>query len=123
VDLFIKCLQRETTTENRKQQTVLFSACNILTTTNCVVLYLCAIMLKTLFLLFCLYLLYKLIFEFIIPVYNATTQVRQKVNEMQQKMNEQVPQQNNFTAPPKQSSTEKPKRDDYIDFEEVNKRL
>jgi sortase (surface protein transpeptidase) len=78
-------------------------------------------MLKTLFLLFCLYLLYKLIFEFIIPIYNTTTQVKQKVNEMQKKMNEQVQPKNNFDTPPKQSSTEKPKRDDYIDFEEVRK--
>jgi len=58
------------------------------------------------------YLLYKLIFEFIIPVYNATSQVKKKVGEMQQ--------ENNFTTPPKQSSTEKPKRNDYIDFEDVN---
>jgi len=29
-------------------------------------------------------------------------------------------QENNFTTPPKQSSTEKPKRNDYIDFEDVN---
>lgn len=77
-------------------------------------------MLRTLFLLFGLYLLYKLIFEFIIPVYNATTQVKKKVGEMQQKMNEQMQQENNFTTPPKQSSTEKPKRNDYIDFEDVN---
>ncbi len=77
-------------------------------------------MFKTLFLLLGLYLLYKLIFEFIIPVYNATSQVKKKVGEMQQKMNEQTQQENNFTAPPKQSSTEKPKRNDYIDFEDVN---
>lgn len=78
-------------------------------------------MFKTLFLLFGLYLLYKLIFEFIIPIYNTTTQVKQKVGEMQQKMNEQMQQQNNnYNATPKQP-TEKPKRDDYIDFEEVKK--
>jgi sortase (surface protein transpeptidase) len=78
-------------------------------------------MFKTLFLLLGLYLLYKLIFEFIIPIYNTTTQVKQRVNEMQQKMNEQMQPKNNFDSPPKQSSTEKPKRDDYIDFEEVRK--
>ncbi len=39
---------------------------------------------------------------------------------MQQKMNDQMQQENNFTTPPKKSSTEKPKRNDYIDFEDVN---
>ncbi len=78
-------------------------------------------MFKTLFLLFGLYLLYKLIFEFIIPIYNTTKQVKQKVGEMQQKMNEEMQPKSNFETPPKQSSTDKPKRDDYIDFEEVRK--
>ncbi|MBP6430686.1 MAG: hypothetical protein KA319_02885 [Ferruginibacter sp.] len=75
-------------------------------------------MLRTLLLLFALYLLYKLIFDFIIPIYNTTNQVKKKVGEMQQKMNEQMQQQNNVDTPPKQTA-EKPKRDDYIDFEEV----
>jgi sortase (surface protein transpeptidase) len=76
-------------------------------------------MLRTLLLLFALYLLYKLIFDFIIPIYNTTSQVKKKVGEMQQKMNEQMQQQNNFNTPPKEADTPKPKRDDYIDFEEV----
>jgi hypothetical protein len=76
--------------------------------------------LKILFELFVLYMLYKLIFDFIIPIYHTTKQVKQKVNEMQRNMNEQANQQqrNQFTAPAKESSA-KPKSDDYIEFEEV----
>ncbi|MBL0145918.1 MAG: hypothetical protein IPP48_09285 [Chitinophagaceae bacterium] len=59
-------------------------------------------------------------FEFIIPVYNTTTQVKKKVGEMQQKMHEQMQQQQNgYNATTPKQPAEKPKRDDYIDFEEV----
>lgn len=77
-------------------------------------------MIKILLELFALYMLYKLIFDFIIPIYNTSKQVKQKVNEMQRNVNEQANQQqrNQYTStttetPPKQKS------DDYIEFEEV----
>ena len=75
---------------------------------------------RVLFELFVLYLLYKLIFDFIIPVYQTTKQVKQKVGEMQQKMNEQMKEQQStqFTGPVKESSSGKAK-EDYIEFEEV----
>jgi hypothetical protein len=75
---------------------------------------------KILFELFVLYMLYKLIFDFIIPLYNTTKQVKQKVNEMQRTMNEQANQQqrNQFNGPVKDAAP-KPKSDDYIEFEEV----
>ena len=44
---------------------------------------------KLAFELFIIYLVYKLIFEFIIPVYNTTRQMKQKMTEMHQKMQEQ----------------------------------
>jgi predicted Holliday junction resolvase-like endonuclease len=77
-------------------------------------------MLKVLFELFLLYMLYKLIFDFIIPIYNTTKQVKQKVNEMQQNVNEQMKRQerNEFNATTKEPAL-KPKGDDYIEFEEV----
>jgi hypothetical protein len=64
--------------------------------------------------------LYKLIFDFIIPIYNTTKQVKQKVNEMQQNVNEQMKRQerNEFNATTKEPAL-KPKGDDYIEFEEV----
>jgi hypothetical protein len=74
-------------------------------------------MLKLFFELFLLYLLYKLVFEFIIPVYRTTSQVKKKMNEMQEKMQEQQHNHNNHTNPAPQ-----PKKNfdaDYIDYEEV----
>ena len=72
-------------------------------------------MLRALLELFVLYLLYKLIFDFIVPVYQTTKQVKQKVNEMQRNMNEQQAnqQQRGNQASPKAKS------DDYIEFEEI----
>ncbi len=76
--------------------------------------------LRVLFELFVLYLVYKLIFDFIIPVYQTTRQVKQKVGEMQQKMNEHMKQQqeNQFSSAAKDASV-KPGKEDYIEFEEV----
>lgn len=70
--------------------------------------------------LFVLYLLYKLIFDFIIPVYQTTKTVKLKMGEMQQKMNEQVKQQqaSQFKATEKEASP-KANKQDYIEFEEV----
>ena len=74
-------------------------------------------MLKVLFELFLLYLAYKLIFDFIIPLYETTKQVKQKVGEMQQQMNRQQQQGQSHTT----ASAAKPtsKNEDYIEFEEV----
>lgn len=82
-------------------------------------------MLKTLFLIFVFYMLYKLIFEFIIPVYNASKRMKDQVGQMQQKMREeqerQQYQRNGYvdTNADKSSSQGKPVEKDYIDFEEV----
>ena len=70
-----------------------------------------------------LYLLYKLIFDFIIPVVKTTQQVKKQFGDMstrmQEKMNEQQARQSaTFTAPKTNETTGK-KNEDYIDFEEV----
>ncbi len=77
-------------------------------------------MLRALFELFVLYLLYKLVFDFIIPIYRTTKQVKEKVNDIQRNMNEQANKQqrnqyNSAANPP----SPKPKSDDYIEYEEV----
>lgn len=71
----------------------------------------------TLFELFLLYLLYKVIFDFIIPVYQTTKQVKKKMGEMQQQMNRQQ-QQQQFTTTPKEAAKTS-RNEDYIEFEEV----
>jgi len=72
---------------------------------------------RILFELFVLYLVYKLIFDFIIPVFQTTKQMKQQVGKMQQQMNEQNrQQQQGFDGPGKETAT---KKEDYIEFEEV----
>lgn len=79
---------------------------------------------RVLFELFVLYLLYKLVFDFIIPVYQTTKTVKQKMGEMQQKMNEQANQRqaNQFKSAAKET-TPKADKQDYIEFEEVKSEL
>ena len=73
-------------------------------------------LIRVIFELLVLYLVYKLIFDFIIPVYTTTKQVKQKVGEMQNQMNEHMKQQQANTPKEKEP---KPGREDYIEFEEV----
>lgn len=74
--------------------------------------------------LFTLYFLYKLIFDFIIPLAKTTKQVKKQFtdmgNQMQEKMKQQQsqPQQNAFTQTTSTTKTTTGK-DDYIEFEEV----
>ncbi len=75
--------------------------------------------------LFALYILYKLIFDFIIPVAKTTKQVKKQFSDMSQQMQEKMNQQqaaanqqraNYSTA---SAAAPKSKNDDYIDFEEI----
>jgi len=78
---------------------------------------------KLLFELFLLYLLYKLVFDFIIPVYNASKKMKEQVNQVQQKMREQQNRQpvkeETFVNNRANSATSKGSARDYIEFEEV----
>lgn len=76
--------------------------------------------LKLAFELFVIYMLYKLIFEFIIPVYNTTKQMKNKVNEMHRKMQDhQQANTKNFNATASEPAYNKPASEDYIDYEEI----
>ncbi|MET6999318.1 DUF4834 family protein [Chitinophaga defluvii] len=79
-------------------------------------------MFKLLFYLFIGWLLYKLVFDFIIPVYRSTKQVRRQMNDIQQHMRNQYQQQQQA----QQQSAQRPApaqkvadKGDYIDFEEI----
>jgi Sec-independent protein translocase protein TatA len=67
-----------------------------------------------------IYILYKLIFDFIIPIYQTTRRVKKQFGEMQNKMQDQMntfnQQQNAATKP---NAQEPAKKEDYIDYEEV----
>lgn len=68
-----------------------------------------------------IYFLYKLIFDFIIPVYRSGKKMHDNIKEMQDQMQQrmdQQPQQRSYNAsqPPPQNHI---KEGEYIDFEEV----
>lgn len=74
-------------------------------------------LIRVIFELLVLYLVYKLIFDFIIPVYKTTKQVNQKMGEMQRNMNDLNKRQSQAnTAAEKPAG---PPKEDYIEFEEV----
>lgn len=69
--------------------------------------------------LFLLYLLYKFIFDFIIPIYESSKKIKRQFSDMQDKMQNDL---NNYQGRSQKSTApERPKtkEGDYIDFEEV----
>jgi Sec-independent protein translocase protein TatA len=80
-------------------------------------------MLRLILIFIAAWLLYKLIFELIVPVYKSTKIVRSKFREMQEQMQQHMSQQqpqDNFTSNnPTHSSKADDKDGDYIEFEEV----
>jgi hypothetical protein len=67
--------------------------------------------------LFLIYLLYKLIFNFIIPIYQSTKKIKKQFGEMQSKMQSDMNAYQNQPKPQQQPAPEK--EGDYIEFEEV----
>ena len=65
-----------------------------------------------------LYLLYKLIFDFIVPVYRTSAQMRDKINQMNQQ-NHYEQKQSSQTQPQKEQTKTSSHADEYIDFEEI----
>lgn len=68
-----------------------------------------------------LYFLYRLVFDFIIPIYRSSKKVHQQVKDIQGRMQDhlrqqQQQQQHNNTPPPPRA---KVKEGEYIDYEEV----
>ena len=74
---------------------------------------------KLLFELFIIYLLYKMVFDFIIPVYRTTKQMKQKINEMNHRMNKQQETSQQPVHPAGKPAPNKDFSKDYIDYEEV----
>ncbi len=66
-----------------------------------------------------IYILYKVIFDFIIPVYQTTKQVKTKMNDMHSRMQEQQHAQSSKTTQEPTKKTTAVSKDDYIDYEEV----
>ena len=68
--------------------------------------------LKLLFQLFVIYMLYKLVVDFIIPVYRTSVRMKKKMNEMNERAKQA--QEKEEVRP-----THKPINADYIDYEEI----
>lgn len=79
-------------------------------------------MLKFFFSIFIAWLLYKLVFDLLIPGYKVTKQVRRQMSDMQEHMRQQyesqqtASQQSSAPNPPPPKKVDK---GDYIDFEEI----
>ncbi|MEO5946169.1 MAG: hypothetical protein ABIP79_05095 [Chitinophagaceae bacterium] len=66
------------------------------------------------------YILYKFIFKFVIPVYQASQKLKKGFGEMQEKMQDHMKQQNAQTNQSTASPAEpKVKAGEYIEFEEL----
>jgi len=77
-------------------------------------------MLRYIFWFLTIYFLYRLVFNFIIPVWRVSRQMKGQVRDFQEKMNAQ----NASAAQPQSTPANKPTQSaatkgDYIDFEEV----
>lgn len=68
--------------------------------------------------LFVIYVLYKLVFEFIIPIYHSTQKIKKQFGEMETKMQQDINAANARHAAVHKEPKVK-REGDYIDFEEV----
>jgi hypothetical protein len=75
--------------------------------------------LSLLFYAFLAYLLYRLVFSFIIPIYRTTKQVKKGFRDMQEQMRQHTGPQDQPPQNPRSAKPNTTKVGDYIDFEEV----
>lgn len=75
--------------------------------------------LRFLFYAFLVYMLYKLVFDFIIPVYRTTKRVKKGFREMNERMQQHTEAFTQQTRPAAKPQKEQARPGDYIDFEEV----
>ena len=77
-------------------------------------------MLRYLFFAFLIYLAYRLVFHFIVPIYKTTRQVKKQFREMHSQMQENMSQQQPYQQPATPATENKNQQaGDYIDFEEL----
>ena len=77
-------------------------------------------MLRYLFFAFLIYLAYRLVFHFIIPIYKTTRQVKKQFREMHSRMQDNMGQQPPYQQPVTPVAENKNQQaGDYIDFEEL----
>jgi Sec-independent protein translocase protein TatA len=80
--------------------------------------------LKYAFLAFVFWLLYKFVFDFIVPVYQSTKHVRRQMGDIQEHLRRQYQQQEQAERQAAQgqqprNAPKKAEKGDYLDFEEI----
>ncbi len=76
--------------------------------------------LRILFELFVIYIIYKLVVDFIIPIYRTSRQMKVTMHKVQEQMKKQQQQQAQPSTPPDISINKTPvSKEDYIDYEEI----
>ena len=73
---------------------------------------------KLILLIIGIYLLYRFIFGFVLPVASATRQMNKKMQEFRRQQENMFAQQQTNTSSQPQTNTKAP-AEDYIEFEEV----
>jgi len=76
-------------------------------------------MISLLFYGFLIYLLYRLVFHFIIPIYRTTRQVKRSFRDMHEQMRQHTSTQTTGTKESFNKKSSSTKAGDYIDFEEI----
>ena len=71
--------------------------------------------------LFLIYILYKLIFEFIIPIFQTAKKVKKQFGEMHNKMQDQMNSVASYQNTTASKNPQQPaqKNEEYIDYEEI----
>jgi hypothetical protein len=66
---------------------------------------------------------FKLIFNFIIPIFRTTSQIRQQFKDVNNRMQDQMNQQYNQQAPFQEGQRpQKVDKEDYLEFEEIKEK-
>jgi hypothetical protein len=76
-------------------------------------------MARIFFLAIVIYLVYRLIFDLIIPVFTTTKQVKNQFNAMRDQTQDQQNKSYQRKSPGAETQKQKPKVGEYIDFEEI----
>ena len=65
---------------------------------------------------------FKLIFNFIIPIFKTTSQIRQQFKDVNNRMQDQMNDHFNQQSPRDTPRTQKVDKEDYIEFEEIKEK-
>lgn len=66
-----------------------------------------------------IYFLYRLVFDFIIPIYRSSKKVKDHMEEMQHRMHDSLRQQQQRASTPPPQQARPVREGEYIDYEEV----